>query len=234
MRPRGIWIAICMILIVGIFSTNYIKRRTSDFREPAMEESMASGENYTKNSVLETDEEISLSEAKPQNIDLPADGSNEPEALAMEADDGSDDAQDFVGLQKTELSDGETSGNPVRIRLQELDDQIARNRSRDADKTAISRKASAESEWMLWETELQRILGILKENLGVKEQEILMQQQKEWMRSRENQSVDAAQKQLGSSLEEVNYNRSLARLTRERVYELAEEYEALFMETAGP
>lgn len=28
MKPKGIWIAICMILSIGIFSTDYIKKRT--------------------------------------------------------------------------------------------------------------------------------------------------------------------------------------------------------------
>lgn len=119
--------------------------------------------------------------------------------------------------------------NTALSRLLELDSQIARNRAKDTDMTANSQRAAAESEWRLWETELQRMLEILKEKLDSTQRDTLMRQQREWIRSREEQAVEASQKQMGSAMEEVSYSRALAELTRERSYELAEMYANLFV-----
>ena len=78
------------------------------------------------------------------------------------------------------------------------------------------------------------MLGTLKECLDEQQQDTLMQQQRDWMRNREGQAVDASKKQRGTSMEEVSYNRSLAELTRARAYELAEIYGEYFKESKKP
>ena len=96
--------------------------------------------------------------------------------------------------------------NTALARLQELDSQIARNRAEDTDMTANSQRAAAESEWRLWETELQRMMEILKEKLDRTQQDTLMRQQREWIRSREEQAVEISRKQMGSAMEEREKN----------------------------
>ncbi len=117
--------------------------------------------------------------------------------------------------------------NAILARLEELDSLIARNRARETDMTANSQKAAAENEWKLWEAEMQRIIENMKEALDPGQTDSLMRQQREWIRDRESQAVASSKKQMGSSMEEVSYNRALAELTRERVYELAEVYGGL-------
>lgn len=109
-------------------------------------------------------------------------------------------------------------------RLEELDVQIARKRTVSSDTTANTLKASAESEKKLWETELKRILDILEKNFDAEEADALFLEQKEWIRNREDTAVEDSKKQSGSAMEEVEYNLSIAKITRERVYELANEY----------
>lgn len=204
MRPKGAWIAICLILLVGVSSTNYVKMRQENLSSKVLVLSSGDEDDFRMSK-----EVSSLADSATDVLDkIP---------VTEETETGSfyDGMADLVADE-----------NQLLNRLQELDDQIARNRSRETEATAISQKTLAESEWTLWEAELQRILVMLKESLDPEEQEILMQQQKEWMRSRESQAVDAAKNQMGSTMEEVNYNRSLADLTRARVYELAKDYGA--------
>lgn len=253
MKPKGTWIAICIILAVGLFMTDYVKKRTEGTPEMAatayaFPSEVAEGTSKYQEAEDEPDKadkdgQISdmvsaatAVEAAKYDLKAPTDeelksGSNDPLSDQNETAPLSDDLkaeEDYAQIQTESLISEAARNNPARIRLQELDDQIARNYSRDSDATAISRKTRAENEWALWETELQRILNTLKENLDSKEQEALMQEQKDWMRSRENQAVDASKRQWGSTMEEVSYNSSLAELTRARAYELADAYAEIF------
>lgn len=115
-----------------------------------------------------------------------------------------------------------------KTRLEELDVQIARNRAADAEKSVgYSVKARAEAELKLWEAELAAILKALEERLDAETVEKLYTQQREWQREKEAKALEAAKRQSGSTLEEVEYSVSLAESTRARAYELVMEYEAV-------
>lgn len=113
-------------------------------------------------------------------------------------------------------------------RLEDLDAQIKRNREADAEKSiSNSIKARAENELKLWEAELDGIMKALEEHLGPEQVEKLYTEQREWRREKESKAWEAARKQSGSTLEEVEYTVSLAESTRARAYELVKEYEAV-------
>lgn len=268
MKPRGIWIAIGMILVIGILSTDYVKKRTSGIEESAVavskNASVFAGDFSARESTKAEDfvQDFSMDRKRSTDVRsqaLKPDGGDSPDAedkkqnmeklspatasesgkaviVGQGADTAPEPPEESPSLTQEETvwselpREEEDIENPVLIRLQELDGQIAANQFRESENTTGSRKASSENEWMLWETELQRILGILKEKLEPQEQEALMHEQIEWMKSREEEAVNASQKELGGTMEEVNYNRSRAKRTRSRAYELAEAYADLFRE----
>lgn len=118
----------------------------------------------------------------------------------------------------------------VLSRLQELDDQIAKNRASSQDSTSNSLKAAAETERKLWENELSRFLDILEQDLSKEEKDELMQEQNAWVRDREAKALEASQKLNSNTLQELEYNVSLKNSTRERVYELARRYGSILSE----
>lgn len=120
---------------------------------------------------------------------------------------------------------------PALLRLQDLDKQIEKNHAGEADATANARKAAADNELRLWEAELSRILDSLEEVLDEPQKTELMNSQKQWLIDRENQAASASKKQIGSTLEELEYTIALADATRERAYELVSEY-APYLEEA--
>lgn len=127
------------------------------------------------------------------------------------------------GKEKLEIS--------YKTRLEELDAQIERNRKADAEKpVANSVKARAENELKLWETELDGILKALEGHLDSTQIEELYTRQREWRREKESAALEAAKKQSGSTLEEVEYSITLGESTRARAYELVEEYGAVLGE----
>lgn len=269
MKPRGIWIAIGTILVIGSLSTDYVRKRTSGIEESAVavseNASVCAGDFSAREGTAAEDfvqdfsmdrkrsTDVRSQALKPDGGDLPGQEEKKQNmeklspATASESgksvivDQGTDTAPD-PPEENPSLTQEETVwseipreeediiDNPLLIRLQELDGQIAANQYRESENTTGSRKASSENEWMLWETELQRILRILKEQMDPQEQEALMHEQIEWMKSREEEAVNASQKELGGTMEVVNYNRSRAQRTRSRAYELAEAYADLFRE----
>lgn len=178
MKARGIWIAIGLILVVGIASTIYTRQYIS-----------------------------SASRTAPAGTAMKSAGPEEAEEETVPA---------------------------AVLRLQELDQEIEKNHSRETEGiTANSRKAAADSERKLWEKELERILDVLDKKLDGQEKEKLFSCQKEWIRTRESIAVDASKKQIGSTLEELEYNVSMAETTRARAYELSQIYADLLEGEAG-
>ena len=286
MKQRGIWIAICLILVIGSSFTSYVRKYTGGEGEASFTELEISNrkDNFATSrepAVIQQEAEETLSEASvareqisPFSLIAPKEpgvaAAMEPEPHAGElapltaeipiatssdieekkqADSqaktsrivspaAKDNGEIWEGLEGQKMETGvvseESESNSALIRLRELDNQIARNRAKETERTASASKNSAESEWKLWETEIQRMLGTLKECLDEQQQDTLMQQQRDWMRNREGQAVDASKKQRGTSMEEVSYNRSLAELTRARAYELAEIYGEYFKESKKP
>lgn len=285
MKFKGIWIAICLILMIGFTSTNYIRKITGSTgdgnyevsfmpsgqaglsaeetgpaaadreafqasprqavgfedeglkeRAPEKKEKGASGDASQKQETA-AGQKTKTTQGIPEGQTVPDSGFRL--ATASEADgfwqdgEGLPDTPEhnwLTAMEEKDAGENEAEGpqNIALVRLQELDSQIARNRVKDTDATANSQKAAAESEWRLWEAELQRMLETLKGRLDHDGQDALMRQQREWIRSREEQAVAASQKQMGSAMEEVSYNRALAELTRERSYQVAEIYESFF------
>ena len=119
----------------------------------------------------------------------------------------------------------------VLERLEELDRQIEKKRSAKQDATANSAKAVAESERKLWENELNQLLSRLRSHMSSDTWDAFMKDQNEWIRSREAMAVDALSGNSGSAMQELEYTRSLTEITRDRAYELAEEYYDVLSET---
>ena len=72
---------------------------------------------------------------------------------------------------------------------------------------------------------MERYLDILEKKLSDEDREALFLEQKEWIRDRETAAASASKKQNSSALVELEYNLFMKKITRERVYELANRYE---------
>lgn len=212
MKMRGIWIAIILIMCVGVLATSYTKEYVS---------TPASAESNVTAGAVDAAQEYAAAEAVIQPDASPR------TRVAPLPDAALSGGSDVAVYQEGSMPDGsaaEAKITEVKVRLQELDEQIERNHAGGQDSTTNSLKAAAESERKLWETEMERILGILSERLTEPELEQLRQQQKDWLRNRESQAVALSQKTGGSALAELEYNLAQKDLTRDRAYELEAQY----------
>ena len=117
--------------------------------------------------------------------------------------------------------------NGIMSQLAKLDEQAQSRREAAADGSANAMKAAADSERKIWENKLQGILEVLEQQLSGEEKNTFFAEQRSWVRDRESTAVSNSKRQNGSALEELEYIRFLRDITRERVYELAERYEAI-------
>lgn len=138
-----------------------------------------------------------------------------------------------AGSQAEDLSED----NPYRRRLQELDTRIQKNREnrnssggRNASGGSSAAKNQASDELWLWDSELNSIYSELLKRLGDEQAESLVTSQREWLRTRDAQAVEAAKNSAGGSRESVDYTSSLAESTRTRAYELVSLYGSVLME----
>lgn len=138
-----------------------------------------------------------------------------------------DDAACGAGtaMEKEETQAGTKAG--ILARLAELDAQAEERRNAAADGSANTQKAAAEAERKIWENKMQSILETLEQQLSGDEKTAFFTEQRSWVRDRESMAVANSKKQSGSTLEELEYIRSLRDLTRERVYALAKQYETI-------
>ena len=138
-----------------------------------------------------------------------------------------DDAACGAGtaMEKEETQAGTKAG--ILAQLAELDAQAEERRNAAADGSANTQKAAAEAERKIWENKMQSILETLEQQLSGDEKTAFFTEQRSWVRDRESTAVANSKKQSGSTLEKLEYIRSLRDLTRERVYALAKQYETI-------
>lgn len=75
-----------------------------------------------------------------------------------------------------------------------------------------------------WDDALNEIKCVLKIQLSVNEMEKLKNEQRKWLTYRDEEAKKAAAKYEGGTMETLEYISVQANLTKERCYELAENY----------
>lgn len=78
--------------------------------------------------------------------------------------------------------------------------------------------------WELWDKLLNEIYGVLKEQLSPEEMDQLREEQRNWVKYRDDSALEASLKYNGATQERLEYVAVLAKLTEDRCYELVENY----------
>lgn len=207
MKNEGIWLVIGMILAVGIGSTRLTTNLVSDLSGKEMQVQTAFSEEIPQPAMaMAEDQPLGAPVVVPEETLAKGEG----QALEQEA------------LMETLAQ----STQGVLLRLEELDQEIERTRAKEVSESGGSSltKQRAESEYKLWQSELDQILDALEDSLASDEYARLYQEQNEWVKERESRASSASSKMNRSSLGEVEYTASLTRDTRLRAYELANQY----------
>lgn len=130
----------------------------------------------------------------------------------------------FSSYEKREASAEEFSMDmeleQIEEKAAELEAQLGSGLLSQLDLNRISGEL-----YMLWDDELNSIWGRLKKLLPEDEMEQLTTEELEWIKEKESSVADAGTEMEGGSMQPLLENSEAARLTRIRVYELADYLE---------
>jgi uncharacterized protein YecT (DUF1311 family) len=92
------------------------------------------------------------------------------------------------------------------------------------DSSTYALKKVANDRWEIWDDLLNEIYGVLKERLSPEEMAQLRDEQRNWIKERDDSALEASEKFKGGTQEQLEYVAVLANLTEERCHELVENY----------
>ncbi len=113
-------------------------------------------------------------------------------------------------------------------KLEEVERIVEEMRDSEASSNTDSMKRIADQEYRLWDAELNRIYQAIMDLISEKEAEPLREEERQWIRERDQLAKQTSGKFKGGTMESLEYTASLAAATKERAYELLETYGYLF------
>ena len=148
------------------------------------------------------------------------------------------------GADNTELNDQEdtssksANGQPLKssnrddeMKISNKDEYLKRlNEMEEADRhseagtTTIELEEQEVERYKKWDVELNKIYGVLKEQLSAEQMDQLREEQRDWVKHRDEAAKKASLKYEGGSMEGLEYVATQAGLTRGRCYLLVAKY----------
>lgn len=108
--------------------------------------------------------------------------------------------------------------------LQKLNEMEELDRHSEVGTTMLELEKQEAERYQKWDRELNDIYGILKEQLHAEQMEQLREEQRNWIKHRDEVAEESSLKYKGGSTESLEYVATQASLTRERCYELVAKY----------
>lgn len=108
--------------------------------------------------------------------------------------------------------------------LQKLNQMEEADRNEAAGATMVELEQQEAARYKKWDQKLNEIYGALKEQLSAEQMDQLKEEQRRWMKQRDEAAKQSALKHEGGSAEKLEYVATQAELTRERCYALVSKY----------
>ncbi|WP_026672664.1 lysozyme inhibitor LprI family protein [Alkalihalobacterium bogoriense] len=150
----------------------------------------------------------------------------ERDETEIEAEDVSQEQDNTKEVEQelTSHSDKESQEDKKGDYLKKLNEMEEADRQLEPGVTMAELEEQEEERYRKWDEELNKIYGVLKEQLKPEEMDKLREEQREWIIYRDNTAKESSLKYEGGSTETLEYIATQATLTRERCYELVAKY----------
>ncbi|MCR2823308.1 lysozyme inhibitor LprI family protein [Lederbergia panacisoli] len=125
---------------------------------------------------------------------------------------------------KSSNNDSEITESKKDEYLKKLNEMEEADRDEEAGTTMAELEEQETDRYKKWDEELNVIYGVLKEQLSREQMDKLRDEQRHWIKSRDEVAKEASLKYKGGSTESLEYVATRASLTRERCYELVAHY----------
>lgn len=148
---------------------------------------------------------------------------DETEIEVEEAPQEQDNTKE-VEQELSSHSDKESQEDKKGDYLKKLNEMEEADRQLESGVTMAELEEQEEERYRKWDEELNKIYGVLKEQLKPEEMDKVREEQREWIINRDNTAKESSLKYEGGSTETLEYIATQATLTRERCYELVAKY----------
>jgi uncharacterized protein YecT (DUF1311 family) len=145
---------------------------------------------------------------------------NDEENTSNHASTDSNDGKSFESVD----NDNEITDNKKEEYLKELNDMEELDRNLDVATTTEGMEEQEAERYKTWDEELNEIYGALETMLDEEQMEKLREEQRSWIKDRDELAKQSSLKYEGGSTESLEYVATQASLTRERCYELVAKY----------
>lgn len=108
--------------------------------------------------------------------------------------------------------------------LKELNDMEEADRNEESATTTEGLEDQEADRYKKWDEALNEIYGVLEEQLGAEDMDKLREDQRNWVKERDEVAKEASLKYEGGTTESLEYVATQATLTKERSYELVANY----------
>ncbi|MFJ8066389.1 lysozyme inhibitor LprI family protein [Psychrobacillus sp. NPDC096426] len=134
--------------------------------------------------------------------------------------------EDSSNADRTEnsLEDADDTKSKKEEYLKILNDMEEADRYSNVGTTMLELEEQEAERNKKWDVELNQIYGVLKEQLGTEQMDKLREEQRNWVKHRDEIAKESSLKYKGGSMESLEYVATQAILTRERCYELIAKY----------
>ncbi len=118
----------------------------------------------------------------------------------------------------------ESKREEYRIKLKNVEKEVADLEAKLQNATQIEMNETQAQIFKKWDNILNVIYGVLEQQLSASEMNNLREEQREWIKQRDQAAEEEASIYKGGTLEPFQYLSTKSRITKERTYELVEGY----------
>ncbi|MBB4825056.1 uncharacterized protein YecT (DUF1311 family) [Sporosarcina luteola] len=151
-----------------------------------------------------------------------------PNPTQIERKPHSDNASNETEETETNPSNTEPDQESAELTqeqyLKKLNEMEEADRNGEVGTTTVELENQETERYEKWDVELNRIYGLLKEQLSSEQMDQLREEQRAWMEQRDEKAKKSSLAYQGGSMESLEYVATQASLTRERCYELVAKY----------
>ncbi|AWE07313.1 hypothetical protein DCE79_07960 [Lysinibacillus sp. 2017] len=147
-------------------------------------------------------------------------------ALVLALLAGCENSTDIANTKDREHINADTNTSEIKKEeyLKKLNAMEESDKNIEAGTTMVELNEQASERYKKWDAELNEIYEVLKAQLSAEQMNKLREEQRNWIKHRDETAKEASLKYEGGSMEPLEYVTTLANLTRDRCYELVEKY----------
>ncbi|WP_343008667.1 lysozyme inhibitor LprI family protein [Clostridium celatum] len=162
------------------------------------------------NSEITTQKENEIVSNNEENSDKENDEGKEEQIIKIE-----DNEEDEVVISKSQA---------YLDRYFQLEKELEDSLAGKYSGTTIDMKEAVSIEYDSWDELLNEIYGVLQEQLSEEEMKAVREEQIQWLTIRDSKAGESANEVEGGTMEPLVYESSLTQSTKERCYELINNY----------